>query len=98
MICYHCNQIIQYGGNVEWIADEEYSLADTIQVFHLGCGYVEWDDTYDFDHWLPLENLENYLGIAMEMEWDNQDEALIQFETIIDNINMRYNDNENHRT
>lgn len=77
MMCSECVEDIYSNGIVEWLSTSKgIALAETLRVSHLECQYHRTDSArlYEndlYDHWLPLDKLELYVEIALEMGWDD---------------------------
>jgi hypothetical protein len=78
MICQHCHkEVTVQEAKVEWLASRyQVSMCSTIRLVHPGCMYIHTKPktlkALDlWDHWLPFQDLEEYLEIPKEMKWDN---------------------------
>ena len=92
---------------VEWLASRyQVSMVSTIRLVHESCQYAETQPRtlvlFDlWDHWLPFQNLEDYLEIPKEMNWDNKGLAISFFNDYIkhrNNTNQGYRQNEDSYT
>ena len=108
LICQHCKKPMDHEeARVEWLASRyQVSMVSTIRLVHESCQYAETQPRtlvlFDlWDHWLPFQNLEDYLEIPKEMNWDNKGLAISFFNDYIkhrNNTNQGYRQNEDSYT
>ena len=78
---------------MEWLASRyQVSMVSTIRLVHESCQYSETQPRtlilLDlWDHWLPFQDLEDFLEIPKEMNWDNKDLAISFFKDYIKHRN-----------
>ena len=92
---------------VEWLASRyQVSMVSTIRLVHESCQYSETQPQtlvlFDlWDHWLPFQDLKDFLEIPKEMKWDNKDLAISFFNDYIkhyNNIKQGYKQNKDTYT
>jgi len=108
LVCQHCKKPMDHEeARVEWLASRyQVSMVSTIRLVHESCQYAETQPRtlvlFDlWDHWLPFQNLEDYLEIPKEMNWDNKGLAISFFNDYIKhnhNTNQGYRQNEDSYT
>ena len=108
LICQHCKKPMDHDeARVEWLSSRYMvSMVSTIRLVHETCQYAETQPKtlilFDlFDHWLPFYDLEKFLEIPKEMNWDNKRLAISFFTDYIKHNNIThqgYKQNENTDT
>ena len=91
MKCESCWEDITSKENiiVEWLAlANGVCLVHSIRVAHKECAY--YDTQKDkltqenlYDRWLPLNDLESLMSLALDMSWDNKFDAELHFKEIL---------------
>ena len=94
LVCQHCKKpMSNQESRVEWLASRyQVSMVSTIRLVHESCQYSETQPRtlilLDlWDHWLPFQDLEDFLEIPKEMNWDNKDLAISFFKDYIKHRN-----------
>ena len=108
LVCQHCKKPMDHEeARVEWLASRhQVSMVSTIRLVHESCQYSETQPRtlvlFDlWDYWLPFQDLEDFLEIPKEMNWDNKGLAITFFNDYIKhnhNIKQGYKQNEDSHT
>lgn len=90
--CMDCWQSLDQESIIEWLAlDNGVNLVGSIRLSHKACCYnntqrEHLDNKNLYDRWLPLDELEYLAIIAIDMPWDDIEQAKLEFEAIIKKI------------
>ena len=62
---------------VEWLAlSNDVCLSNSIRIAHKDCCFYNTEFEYItennlFDRWLPLNDIQGFIDLALDMDWDN---------------------------
>ena len=90
--CNDCWQALDNNSIVEWLAlDNGVNLVGSIRIVHKECCYnntqrEHLDKNNLYDRWLPLDELDYLAEVAIDMPWDDLEQAKLEFEAIINKL------------